>query len=230
MGLKGGGSNDIVLESISHMRSRERTNGSHNHHCQLSGCYPHYPQQYLMAMQQQLDNNNNFYSFLNSSPAASTAREPSSSPCVAEIRDKVENSDPPDGVPPPFFDFLGVGATWDKNQIIYPKAAKLPRKFLNIVVVQHKLRSHSRQIERNSCLSLVHCVNLASLPLCWSPVSLLWFSSFLFSHIMGDPSANYLKNNHDNLIPLLLSSYAQFHVFFFFPFIWLILFFLVKTK
>ncbi|KHN01245.1 Transcription factor MYB44 [Glycine soja] len=109
--FSGGGSNDIVLESISHMRSRERTNGSHNHHCQLSGCYPHYPQQYLMAMQQQLDNNNNFYSFLNSSPAASTAREPSSSPCVAEIRDKVENSDPPDGVPPPFFDFLGVGAT-----------------------------------------------------------------------------------------------------------------------
>lgn len=189
----------MVLESMSQMRSRERTNESYNHHCQLSGFYPHHPQQYLMAMQQQLDNNN-FYSFLNSSSSASTTRtrEPSS-PCVAEIRDKVVNSDPPDGVPPPFFDFLGVGATWDKNQIIYPKAAKLPRKFLNIVVVQHKLRSHSRQIERNSCLSLVHCVKpCVTHCLCvdgdiTTRVSISDFSSFLFSHNGGPLCKNYLK-------------------------------------
>ena len=112
LGFKGGGSHDMVLESMSQMRSRERTNESYNHNWQLSGFYPHHPQQDLMAMQQQLDNNNNFYSFLNSSSSASTTRtrEPSS-PCVAEIRDKVVNSDPPDGVPPPFFDFFGVGAT-----------------------------------------------------------------------------------------------------------------------
>ncbi|CAJ1932046.1 unnamed protein product [Sphenostylis stenocarpa] len=109
----GGGSNDMMGESNSQIRCWERTNESLHHHWQPSGLYPHYPQQYLMAMQQ-LDNNtrNNFYSFLNSSSASTTTgKEPSSSPCVAGIRDKVVNSDPPDGVPPPFFDFLGVGAT-----------------------------------------------------------------------------------------------------------------------
>ncbi|ESW29603.1 hypothetical protein PHAVU_002G083800 [Phaseolus vulgaris] len=111
--FSGGGSKDTMGEANGQIRSWERTNESLHHHCQQSGSYPHYPQQYLMAMQQ-LDNNscNNFYSFLNSSSASTTTgNEPSSSPCVAGIRDKVVNSDPPDGVPPPFFDFLGVGAT-----------------------------------------------------------------------------------------------------------------------
>lgn len=95
-------------ESNGEIRSWERSNESVE-----SGLYPDYPQQYLRAMQQ-LENKTrkNFYSFLNSSWASgSTGKEASSSACVAGKRDKVVNSDPPDGVPPPFFDFLGVGAT-----------------------------------------------------------------------------------------------------------------------
>nr|KYP45418.1 Transcription factor MYB44 [Cajanus cajan] len=92
-----GRSNDMMGESTSQVRFRERTNESHNHNCQLSGFYPHYPQQHLTAMQQ-LDNN--FYSVLKSSSASttSTAKEPSSSPYGVPL-------------PPQFFDFLGVGAT-----------------------------------------------------------------------------------------------------------------------
>ncbi|RDX77609.1 Transcription factor MYB105, partial [Mucuna pruriens] len=80
------------------------SNESQHNHCQLSGFYPRYPQQYLMAMQQV---DNNFYSFLKSSSASTTrAREPSSSPpSDAVMRDKVVNRDPPE---PPFFDFLGL--------------------------------------------------------------------------------------------------------------------------
>ncbi|TKY69665.1 Transcription factor MYB44 [Spatholobus suberectus] len=63
--FSGGRSSDMMGESTSQIRCRERTNESHNHHSQISGFYLHYPQQYLMAMQQ-LDNNNhnNFYRFL----------------------------------------------------------------------------------------------------------------------------------------------------------------------
>ncbi|XP_014519753.2 transcription factor MYB105-like [Vigna radiata var. radiata] len=106
--FSGGGRNDMTGESNGEIRSWERSNESVE-----SGLYPDYPQQYLRAMQQ-LENKTrkNFYSFLNSSWASgSTGKEASSSACVAGKRDKVVNSDPPDGVPPPFFDFLGVGAT-----------------------------------------------------------------------------------------------------------------------
>ncbi|XP_027362789.1 transcription factor MYB108-like [Abrus precatorius] len=92
-------------------RSNDRTYEYDHRRSQLAGFYPHYAPQYVMAMQQ-LNNNHNFYSFSNSSASTTIAREPSSSSLsVAETSDKVVISDPPDGVPPPFFDFLGVGAT-----------------------------------------------------------------------------------------------------------------------
>ncbi|XP_027914906.1 transcription factor MYB105-like [Vigna unguiculata] len=115
--FSGGGSNDMTGECNNvQMRSWERSNESVEHHWQQSGSYPHYPQQYLMAMQQvENKRRNNFYSLLNSSSSVAGSRgkeaSSSSSACVAGMRDKVVKSDPPDGVPPPFFDFLGVGAT-----------------------------------------------------------------------------------------------------------------------
>ena len=85
-------------------------------HHQAPGFYPHYPQ-YLMPMQQQ--NDHSFYSFSNSTASTATAAaaaaqvlatEPYLS-SVAEHRDQALTSDSPDAIPPPFIDFLGVGAT-----------------------------------------------------------------------------------------------------------------------
>ncbi|XP_061366318.1 transcription factor MYB105-like [Gastrolobium bilobum] len=104
--FSGARSNDMVGESFSRIVDKNQ------YHHPLYGFYPHYPQQHLMAMQH--PNNNNFYSFSNSSASTTpnvSAREPSWSSSVVENREKIVISDPPDAVPPPFFDFLGVGAT-----------------------------------------------------------------------------------------------------------------------
>lgn len=94
-----------VEESFNQMRWWNGTTPSDEYHQQqqVYGLYPHYPQQYLMAMQK--PNNQIFYSFSNSS-ATTTSH-------VVGNREKVVNSDtPPDNVSTPiFFDFLGVGAT-----------------------------------------------------------------------------------------------------------------------
>ncbi|KAJ1423654.1 SANT/Myb domain [Sesbania bispinosa] len=98
--FSGARSNDMVGESLSQIRCWDRTSDDQYHH-QVSGFYPppYYPQQYM-------PNNHNFYSYSNSS-----AREPSSVAAENRNRDKVVMiSDPSDAVPPPFFDFLGVGA------------------------------------------------------------------------------------------------------------------------
>ncbi|XP_014506887.1 uncharacterized protein LOC106766687 [Vigna radiata var. radiata] len=93
--FSGGRSNDMVGEYF-----------GQNHH-QPSGFYSHYPQ-YLMLMQQH-QNNHNFYGFSNST--AQILGSEASLSSVAEHRDQAMSSDPPDAIPPPFIDFLGVGAT-----------------------------------------------------------------------------------------------------------------------
>ncbi|XP_027347908.1 transcription factor MYB35-like [Abrus precatorius] len=106
--ISGGRSNDIVGEYFGQNRCWDRPSDAHSHHHQPSDFYPHYPpQQYVMLMQHQ--NNHNFYGFSNST-AQILGSEPSLS-SVAEHRDEALNSDPPDAIPPPFIDFLGVGAT-----------------------------------------------------------------------------------------------------------------------
>ncbi|XP_061370879.1 transcription factor MYB108-like [Gastrolobium bilobum] len=111
--FSGGRSNDMVGEYYSQTRQWDRPSDTHPHsHHQQSGFYPHHHPQYVMLMQQQEANNHNFHSFSNStaSRAQRLASEPSLS-SVAEHRDQALNSDPPDAIPPPFIDFLGVGAT-----------------------------------------------------------------------------------------------------------------------
>ncbi|KAK7400905.1 hypothetical protein VNO78_12214 [Psophocarpus tetragonolobus] len=96
-------SNDMVGESFS-----QNHHHHYHHQHQPSGFYqPHYPQ-YLMLMQHQ--NNHNFYSFSNSTGQILSS-EASLSSVAAEHRDQAVSSDTPDAIPPPFIDFLGVGAT-----------------------------------------------------------------------------------------------------------------------
>lgn len=107
LGFEGAKNNGMVEveESFNQMRWwNDTTTSDEYHQQQLYGLYPHYPQQYLMAMQK--PNNQIFYSFSNSSLSTTTSH-------VIGNREKVVNSDtPPDAVSTPiFFDFLGVGAT-----------------------------------------------------------------------------------------------------------------------
>ncbi|XP_020215407.1 transcription factor CSA [Cajanus cajan] len=78
-------------------------------HQQPSGFYPHYPQYVMLMQQQQNCNHNNFYGLSNST--AQILGSEASLSAVAEHRDGAVSSDPPDAIPPPFIDFLGVGAT-----------------------------------------------------------------------------------------------------------------------
>ncbi|KAK7362349.1 hypothetical protein VNO77_04460 [Canavalia gladiata] len=106
--FSGGRSNDMVTEYFSQNRSWNMASDAPSHH-QPSGFYPHYPSQYAMLMQHHQQNNHNFYGFSNST-AQILASEASLS-SVAEHRDQALSSDPSDAIPPPFIDFLGVGAT-----------------------------------------------------------------------------------------------------------------------
>lgn len=92
--------------------------GQNLHHQQQqpsSGFYPQYPQ-YVMLMQQHQQNNHN-YGFSNSTAQILGHSEASLSSVAAEHRDHQNVSSdqcPPDAtttIPPPFIDFLGVGAT-----------------------------------------------------------------------------------------------------------------------
>ena len=76
----------------------------------VSGLYPQQQQApFLMAMQQSNSNNNHSpFSLLESSSATRpqvSASEPSSSVAESRVGSQFE------GIPPPFIDFLGVGAT-----------------------------------------------------------------------------------------------------------------------
>lgn len=114
----------MVGESFNQIRYWDGTNGSeyHQQQEQLSGFYPHYTQQYLMAIQQTI-NSHNFHSSLissNSSASAASTTAAATPHVSAENREKVllisdypqDNADADAVVvPPQFFDFLGVGAT-----------------------------------------------------------------------------------------------------------------------
>ncbi|TKY58890.1 Transcription factor MYB44 [Spatholobus suberectus] len=104
--FSGARSNEMMGEYCSQNRCWERPSDAPPHH-QPSGFYTHYPQ-YLMLMHHQ--NNHNFYGFSNST-AQILGSEASLSSVAAEHRDEGVSSDPPDAIPPPFIDFLGVGAT-----------------------------------------------------------------------------------------------------------------------
>lgn len=100
-------SNDMVGEYF----------GQNDHHQPSFGFNPQYPQ-YVMLMQQHQQNNHN-YGFSNSTAQILGHSEASLSSSVAaeEHRDHQNLSSdqcPPDAtttIPPPFIDFLGVGAT-----------------------------------------------------------------------------------------------------------------------
>ena len=126
-GPAGGRSNDMVGEYFG------------QNHQQASGFYSHYHPQYLMLMQQH-QNNHNFYGFSNST--AQILGSEASLSSVAERRDEAMSSDPPDAIPPPFIDFLGVGATWSKlepNKKLQP-SPEAPQYGCGPTL----LRSHSR--------------------------------------------------------------------------------------
>ncbi|KAL2344541.1 hypothetical protein Fmac_005826 [Flemingia macrophylla] len=74
---------------------------------QPCGFYPHYTQ-YVMLMQHQ-NYNHNFHGLSNAT--AQILGSEASLSAVAEHTDGAVSSDPPDAIPPPFIDFLGVGAT-----------------------------------------------------------------------------------------------------------------------
>ncbi|KAG5023678.1 hypothetical protein AAZX31_07G212300 [Glycine max] len=98
-------SNDMVGEYF----------GQNDHHQPSFGFNPQYPQ-YVMLMQQHQQNNHN-YGFSNSTAQILGHSEASLSSVAAEHRDHQNVSSdqcPPDAtttIPPPFIDFLGVGAT-----------------------------------------------------------------------------------------------------------------------
>ncbi|RDX82051.1 Transcription factor MYB105, partial [Mucuna pruriens] len=99
--FSGARSNDYFGQN----RCWERPSDASAHH-NSSSFYPHYPQ-YVMLMQHQ--NNHNFYGLSNST--AQILGSEASLSSVAEHRDEAVSSDLPDAIPPPFIDFLGVGAT-----------------------------------------------------------------------------------------------------------------------
>ncbi|KAI4328459.1 hypothetical protein L6164_020812 [Bauhinia variegata] len=115
--LSGARSNDMMYTGgvLGQSRYWDRTSDDHKHH--TAGFYPHgfYPP-YMMPMQQSNSNSHNFYSLSSNSTVGAAhvlASEGSSS--MAENRDQVSHHHHhhhnPDPVPPPFIDFLGVGAT-----------------------------------------------------------------------------------------------------------------------
>ncbi|KAI4314146.1 hypothetical protein L6164_027082 [Bauhinia variegata] len=125
--LSGARINDMVGVGGVLIQNRywDRTSDDHQHHIATAAAaasfYAHgiYPPCNMMPMQQSNSSSHNFYSFSSNSTVVAAAAaphvlgcEPSSS--MAENRDQVSHHHHhhhPDPVPPPFIDFLGVGAT-----------------------------------------------------------------------------------------------------------------------
>lgn len=92
-----------------------------------------------MAMRQ--SNNHDVYSFLDSSTPAPhvSASEPSSSAATeSRVASHFET------IPPPFIDFLGVGATWslEANEKLKKCFTESSKVCLNVDVIQDEWRSH----------------------------------------------------------------------------------------
>jgi hypothetical protein len=95
-----------IMGRFSHGRSWERPSVEANN---LTGFYSHHHPPFMMAMQQ--SSNHNPYDFLEPStaptPQVSPTEQPSSSSAATETRVGSHF----ETIPPPFIDFLGVGAT-----------------------------------------------------------------------------------------------------------------------